>query len=327
MKSLSLEHSILCAISFFDSLSYPLTVAEIEEFLMFYPNPVGFVSILEALDFFIANKRIESSNGMYALAGRKDLIMQRLAKYVPNEKKYRIACRMSAILSHIPFVRMICVVNSLSLQNAQEESDIDLFIVAKHSHIWLTRLLVVAALDLMRARPRAAVRKNMICTCFFASCSSLDFSSLQIPRSVQGEPPCGIPDIYLAWWVSRFVPLYDHGGYAEKLFSSNEWAREVFGNRRLYRTVHNRMVRQNFFGKSVKTIAERILACIGGALERASRAIQFSVLPYSLRSICNMDSRVVMNDNVLKFHIRDMREKIRTSWHEKCKLYGIRFLP
>lgn len=322
MKPLSLHHAILSTISFFNTLSYPVTIAEIEEFILFYVDDVKTIDIIQALAELREQGHIESSNGMYTLHGRKEIVGERLAKYAPCEKKYRIAMRASRFLAHIPFVRMICVVNSLAIHNAHQESDIDLFIVTKQKHIWITRCIVVALLDFMKKRPKENMKKNMICTCFFAAEDALDFSYLQIPPSSDG----GVPDLYLAWWVSRFVPMYDEGGYAEKLFHANEWAKKIFFRRRLYRTVKEHRVFLNFFGIVLKRMGEFLIMCTGRASENLAKALQMRILPESLRAIHNRDTRVVMNDQILKFHIRDMRQQVRTKFFETCKNYGIHFL-
>lgn len=321
MKSLSLNHAILSTISFFDALSYPLTVPEIEESMLFFPDSVRTMTIINELNSLCFQGHIESSYGMYVLKGRADIIEERLAKYAPCEEKYRIARRVSRILAHIPFVRMICVVNSLAISNAQEDSDIDFFIVVKKNHIWFTRFFVVALLDMIRKRPKGNVRKNMICTCFFASEDALDFSSLQIHSSLHD----GIPDVYLAWWVSRFVSMYDAGDMAEKLFLENEWAKKIFFHRRLYHTIKEHTVSLNIFGAFLKRVGEWCIVCTGRVSEFFMRAVQMRILPDSLRSLANRDTRVVINDRILKFHIRDTRDAIRAKFYDTCKSYGIDF--
>ncbi len=322
MQFSSLDHAILATISFFDALSYPLTIPEIEEFLLCYASATKTIHIIDTLNSLSSQGHIQSSHGMYALQGRQGIIQERLAKYAPCEKKYRIALGISQLLAHIPFVRMICVVNSLAISNAHQESDIDLFIVTKKKHIWLTRFFVVTVLDLMKKRPKGTMRKNMICTCFFASEDALDFSALQLsPLSDDG-----IPDLYLAWWVSRFVPIYDKHGYAEELFQANAWAKKIFYFRRLYLTTKEHTVSLNFFSKFIKCISEFLIACMGPLSESFARALQKRILPDSLASLANRDTRVVMNDQILKFHIRDMRDKIRNTFRDTCKTYGIPFL-
>lgn len=321
MRTRSLEHTILSTICFFDALSYPLTIAEIEEFLLFFPDDISAVSIIKTLESLRARSVIESSHGMYVLTGRRELIGLRQKKYVPNEKKYRIACRVSRQLARIPFVRMIGVVNTLAINIADEESDIDLFIVAKDKHIWLTRLIVVTLLAALKKRPTASKKKNKICTCFFASEKALDFARLQIPPS----PREGMLDIYFAWWVSRFVPIYDQGGYAKKVFDINTWAQELFPHRSQYRTAKERRVFLNIFEKFMKRFGECLFLCMGQASEQLARSFQLRILPQSIRALSNLDTRVVLSDDILKFHVRDTRERIRQTFLTTCKIYGIHF--
>jgi hypothetical protein len=49
-------------------------------------------------------------------------------------------------LSWIPGLRMIAVVNSLSMYATHEDSDIDLFVITSPNALWLVRFLMTAEL-------------------------------------------------------------------------------------------------------------------------------------------------------------------------------------
>lgn len=52
------------------------------------------------------------------------------------------AQKYGAKLSWIPGIKMVAVVNSLSMYATHQDSDIDLFIITKKNRIWIVRFLV-----------------------------------------------------------------------------------------------------------------------------------------------------------------------------------------
>ncbi|MBI4250085.1 hypothetical protein HY622_00650 [Candidatus Uhrbacteria bacterium] len=322
MLSSDLEHAIAKTIAFFDVFSYPVSLAEIRDFLLQGPGNVSTADIIDALrdSSFLADI-IACERGYYLLRTRQDLVGIRNQRYRIAEKKYGRALKAVQIIARVPFVRLISVVNSLAMSNADDQSDIDLFIAVQPGHVWTVRFIVTALLDIMGLRPKNDKKKDAICASFFASTDSYNMVGLQIAD----DPVTGLGDSYLAWWVSRCIPLYDEGGEGEKFFQANEWAASLFPYRRFYLTGRLRRVSMGIVSHSIKKSIEWFLALCGEGAERAARAIQWKILPKALREIVNSDTRVVMTDSILKFHQNDTRSEIRDQFIATCKKYGIRF--
>jgi hypothetical protein len=49
--------------------------------------------------------------------------------------------------------------------------------------------------------------------------------------------------------------------------------------------------------------------------------MQLRILPASLKSIANIDSRVIISDTMLKFHDKDTRHALKKKWLEKISAY------
>ncbi len=64
------------------------------------------------------------------------------------EKKRRI-------LSYMPGIYCICVCNSLAMNAAHQESDIDLFIITKKNRLWTARIFLTAFFALTGQRKTA----------------------------------------------------------------------------------------------------------------------------------------------------------------------------
>lgn len=315
-----LEQTIAKTIAFFDVFSYPVNLSEIRDFLFQPTQSVLLEDIHDALrGSSYLKERIVFERGYYLLRGQESLVVLRNKRYRIAEKKYARALAATKIIARVPFVRLVCVVNSLAMSNASRESDIDLFISARAGHVWAVRFIVTALLHIMGLRPRENRKQDAICASFFVSDESYDLAELSIPH----DSATGLHDLYLAWWASRCVPIYDEGGEAKKFFQANSWARSVFPYRREYLTSRLRTVSLGAGARWAKRFAERCLSLFSGSTERVARAIQWKILPQSLRAIVNKDTRVRMTDSILKFHQNDTRDDFRVRFIATCKKYDI----
>lgn len=70
-------------------------------------------------------------------------------KDAPNAREktlFERAKKYTRYLSYIPGIQMIAVVNSLSMNATNEESDIDLFIITRPGSIWFVRFFATSML-------------------------------------------------------------------------------------------------------------------------------------------------------------------------------------
>ena len=149
----NLELSIIRTLAFFDIFSFPLTSLEIFKWLNvtddsasatdqpLLTQPYFYSEVQQALNQL--PDKIQSKNGFYFLAGRSELINQRLKKYGYAANKFKRALGFSRIFSVIPYIKMIAVCNTLAYGNSSQAGDIDLFIIAQKNRLWLTRFLAV----------------------------------------------------------------------------------------------------------------------------------------------------------------------------------------
>jgi hypothetical protein len=314
MNGFSLEHSILAALIYADIFDVPLTAEETWRNL-FSPQKkdFSFFDIFDALEHAsVLSRRVESRGGFYFLKGREEIVRVRLDRYGIAKQKYDRAQKIISLLAGLPYVRLICVCNTLGWSNARDESDIDIFIVARHGHIWLTRALCAGLMQIIGLRPQKHHTKDTICLSFFVSDVALDVSSLFLPESD------GMKDIYFLYWLLYCVPLYDSGGVYEKFWETNK--RHILSAlpyATQYDTNEYRRVKISWARKVGKNILEWCGGVCGVFLERVARWVQLRVLPQDLRVVVNKDTRVIMNDAVMKFHPHDRREEIRSRFYEK----------
>ncbi|MEK7123089.1 MAG: hypothetical protein AAB855_04530 [Patescibacteria group bacterium] len=310
------EKAILRTIAFFDLFDYPLTDSEIAKFLFVKDQDgvFGVRDVRRALSssLFLAS-RLEEVDGVYGLTGRAvALSIGRRERWVMAYRKYRRAKRIARLLARLPFVRMICVCNTLGLSAARDESDIDLFIVARAEHLWTVRLLCTGLVHALGLRPQPGRTRDAMCLSFYVSDTALDLSGLQLSDWK--------PDLYLAYWITWCVPIYDDNTY-DRFFASNAWIRQILPGVIPHRPITRRCVRLGRVGRALKSVSEGIFA--PRVFESGARAVQYRLFPPAIRNHMNQNGGVVVSPSILKFHINDRRQEIKERFLKKCEKLGV----
>src|SRR3989344_6398789 len=110
------------------------------------------VSKLQLLAYYdTLDMPVQQPDGSYEyLFDREYLVPLRKERERIAKRKWRIARRVAWWMRFLPFVRVVFASGSLSMNNTDELSDLDVVIVAKHGYIWTTRFLVNGLLFLLR---------------------------------------------------------------------------------------------------------------------------------------------------------------------------------
>lgn len=305
-----MQKSILAAITYFDLFDYPLTSTEVWKYLWKQEKVPTLFAVIAELEKMEKDGRVVSGNGFYFLPGREALIKTRNLRHVIAYRKWRRALRVVCVLRWFPFIRMIAVANTLAYDNADEGSDIDLFIVTARGRVWTTRFFVVLFLQIFRLRPNTKTRRDKICACFFIDEDHLDISHLALP---------GEPDVYLHYWIAMLWPVYDpstssgHTLY-EKFFDANKWVRKNVPN--IHAIIPNMFRRVNTTPK-LQRIAEWKAQLFPESFYRRMQERRF---PDAIRTRLGKDTTVIANDYVLKFHTHDRREEYRRRFIQRISI-------
>lgn len=130
---------ILKTLAYFDIFQYPLTKAEIRQFL---DRAVDEHSFEKCLAILLAEETVFSCHDFYSLhnnplqACKRIQGNRRAAKLLPGGH------RIGRFLYQFPFVRGIGISGSLSKNFADEKADIDFFIITKANRLWIARTLM-----------------------------------------------------------------------------------------------------------------------------------------------------------------------------------------
>lgn len=303
-----LEQSILAALAYHDVFDYPLRVEELWRWLYVTDEADGqAVAAATPADVeqALASDRlapfVERAGSYVSLAGRSGTVATRMERKVTNQRKWRRAYLVAGVLRLVPFVRFIGVVNSLALNNARPESDIDFFIIVKRRRLWLTRAVVTALVHAMGVRRHGASVTDKVCLSFYVSDAALNLDRLKL-ESVES-------DSYLQFWITKIVPLFDRGACWESFLKVNRWVASRIPHGFIGAPVPYHA--DSGFVKALRFIPEVIgYSIIGDFFEWFTKALQYRHMLRKEGSRIHAHSTdVVVSDDVLKFHEKDRREE------------------
>jgi len=346
-------------VAFFDLFDYPLTSYEIWQYLNVKCELSEVMEVLEPLlnsplgpsyassyAEAMADKKasedkkggelsevIKSKNGFYFLKGREKIIKTRLKRYNYTDQKMKRALRVTRLFKVIPWIKMAAVGNIIGAHNLKNVSDIDLFIISEKNRIWITRFFCVLITKLLGLRPKAGREQNKICLSFFISEEGMDLRGLMLKEHFNKQRDCDIAssanaegalrndtikkDIYFIYWLAGLVIIYDSNKVYEKFIRVNSWIKESLPNWQPAGLHYRRNA-----GKGRSRFYRDTVDMLIGGLESNLKKYQLRKMPLELKGIMNKDTRVVVNDKVLKLHVKDRRGEYLNKFY---KLLDSRF--
>ncbi len=234
---------------------------------------------------------------------KKDLTnFQQLLKNNKKSSKivnnfYKKTYKYLRFIKWIPWLLMVWVWNSISMNSANKSSDIDLFIITKKNRMWLVRILVTLIFQILWVRKNSKHHAWRFCLSFFATENWLNFWDFALEN-----------DIYLYFWIIYLKPVLDYNNTYDKFIKINEnWAdfseyRDIIEDNRKYITPSPRTSGVPLEkGKNSKFL-DYIDKILKNIFEKKSlRTYEKIWKPYG----------IIINNNMLKFHNNDKRKQIK----------------
>lgn len=299
-----LEKAILATLVYYDVLGQPLTGWEVFRYLIKKGN-LGQINLKKITDILEDNPLINQKNGFYFLQGRQKIVKQRIVRQRIADYKWKKARRMIKLLQNIPYIRMVIVSGSLAMNNAKDESDIDLLIITKAGRIWTCRTLTSLFIHCLGQRRHGLLTKDRFCLNHY-----LTDRSLKIP----------LPSLYNAQTYAHLVPLWEaEPGLYKKFQRANQWLKKYLVFYPTAQKGHLREIKTNQFFTFLKKIREFILD------NRIGDGVEFILKKIQSRRIVTYQpgGRIVLNDKQLEFHPDSPEKRILENYNQKMEKLGL----
>ena len=159
------DNAILQGVLYASVFDYPLTPEELWRSLPRCSTSIDAMKRAIAERPFLRD-RIESIDGFYVPTGRRDLVDRRRQRERSSQAFLTKHRRTLDMICALPFTRLVAISGSLAHLNADEDADLDLFIVTKGPRVWTVALSLVVLSRLMR-------RRKAVCANFLLADSQL----------------------------------------------------------------------------------------------------------------------------------------------------------
>ncbi len=201
------QQAIVNTVSYVDVFDYPLTPAEIHRYLI--RLSLTQTEVHRLLDQRqLVPTRLSRRDGLYMLPGREDVVDVRQQRYQASRQLWPAAVSYGRLIAGMPFVRLVAVTGSLSVNNVAPGGDIDYLIVTANDHLWVAR-----AFTLLIVR-WAARQGHEVCPNYFLSERALCLTER---------------NLYTAHENAQMVPLYGRRVY-DALRRANDWTDDYLPN-------------------------------------------------------------------------------------------------
>jgi hypothetical protein len=192
--------SVLRALAYFDLFDYPLTREEIGQFM---DRRIAPSELDRALQNLTDSTVVLKYNNYFCLKSPEALVKRREAGNELASHLIPKAMRISRFLYQFPFVRGVGISGSLSKNFADEQADIDYFIITKSNRLWMARTIM----HLFKKLTFLVGKQHCFCMNYY-----VDEDALGIQEK----------NVFTAIEVAKLIPVCGNGSM-ENFFTANAW--------------------------------------------------------------------------------------------------------
>ena len=205
---MNLKKNILATLAYFDMFDYPLTYNEI---FLFLERKCEEVDLKKTINYLVACKLVFQFGQFYALKNDHFMISRRKKGNKKALELLEKAKKVGELLIRFPYVRGIGISGSLSKNFADENSDIDLFIITQKNRLWIARTLM----HIFKKLTFLVNKQHYYCMNYY-----IDEAQLEIVEK----------NIYTAIEVVTLIPLQGNQAFAD-FYSANAWTAAYLPNK------------------------------------------------------------------------------------------------
>jgi hypothetical protein len=291
---MTISERVLQSVLYADIFKHPMTEREVWRWIP-TDTPISKQAFAAAIRKLVRQKKVCTITPFVVLPQHKKYLGVHASRLMVSQKKWILANRIAKILRVVPTIVYIGVTGSLSVNNACEDDDIDLCVVAAKDTVWITRLLTTLIVEVCsrRRHPNATKVKDTICLNMFLSENALAMDA-------------GHRDIYIAHELLQMVPLWERRNIMKKLLRVNAWVRQYY---------------LHAYEERKKSVVHRLpqhpkAEKLWGICEQPVRWLQ-------LQYMKNRRTTEILEEDQIQFHPARIREKIIATYQSSLKTYKI----
>lgn len=201
------DQSIIKTLAYFDIFNYPLTREEIYYFL---DQQVELNAIEPVLQQLVNDQRLFKLGDFYSLQPDPALCTRRTNGNHKAAQLLKTAYRVGGFLYQFPFVRGIGISGSLSKNFADQDTDIDFFIITRSNRLWIARTLM----HLFKKLTFITGHQHWYCMNYY-----IDEEAMLIEEQ----------NIFTATELITLLPVCGNGTM-RRFYNRNNWTVEYFPN-------------------------------------------------------------------------------------------------
>lgn len=313
-----LHNSILATLVYYDILDFPLTLLEVNKYLI---NPgrlskdpiLGTISlnqIAENLESLVGAGFVGSKNGFYFLTQKDSLYELRIKREKIAAQKWKKFLRIAKWFQAVPYLRAVLASGSLAINNTGHESDFDVLSVVKSGRLYTCRLLLSLVASVFGARRTRYERSAPDKFCFNHYITD---GNLNIKHE----------SLFNAQAYVNLKPVLVDEGIFSCFHVENIWLNKYVYNFKPAEEFVLRKVYHSTLLSLIGRAGELILnSSLGDRFENWAKKYQQKRIkdnPVTYES----GGRVVFNDNELEFHPHSFEAFAIDKYNKKLKQLGI----
>ncbi len=291
---MTISDRILQSVLYADIFKHPMTEREVWRWIP-TDTPVSKKAFSAALQKLVFQNRVRVITPFVVIPKHKTYLGIHAGRLMAGQKKWKLAYKTAKLLRSIPTIVFVGITGSLAVNNADENDDIDICVVAAKKTVWITRLLTTLIVEVFfrRRHPDTVQVRDTICLNMFLSEDALAMDQQH-------------RDVYIAHELLQMVPVWERRSITKKLLRVNVWAR------RYYYHAYEEKKKSVVCRLSQHTQAEKLW----GIFERPVRWLQ-------LLYMRSKRTTEILQADQIQFHPSDLRHSIIATYQSACKSYKI----
>lgn len=312
-----LNQAVISTLLYYHLLNRPLTSLELFKFLPPLNLSLRLGQFLKTLREQNSQSLIYQWQGFYFLR-RAELLKETQAPafFALRQKRTKISQlkwqkvkKMARLLPLVPFLQMLGVTGSLTLDNTHQNSDFDFLIIFKPGRLWIGRTAITLLLSLFGWRRHGEKTKDRVClNCYLAS------SDLQIKPEIKPR------DLHSAQEYGRLIPIWQvKPDIFFRFQAANDWIKDFVASYPWPATPNLKIIKSHRFLILVKKVLEWLLANqIGDWLEKWLATWQVRRISRKINQADPAD-QIYVSEQCLMFHPQSKSLKILAQHQAQLK--------